>query len=175
VKIQVIQKKVCMVGVSAVGKTSLVSRYVYQRFQNRYLSTIGTTISRKEVDLQLPDRLVKVKLIIWDLAGTEHFSTVMQSYFRGVSGVLMVCDLTRPETLSALMYHIRQLREIKASTSFVIVGNKMDLEEERQISNADLEALSESHGVPYFLSSAKTGEQVERVFQSLVHQMVVKE
>ena len=169
---QVIQKKICMIGMPGVGKTSLVSRYVYQRFQEKYLTTIGTTISRKEVDLGEESTSTRVKLIIWDLSGTEHFSAIMRSYYRGASGAVLVCDLTRPETLGALVHHVREMKAMNPNISFVLVGNKNDLVDERLITDEGLQAISDMHDLPYFLTSAKTGTHVNMAFQTLARALV---
>ena len=169
---RVIQKKICMVGIAEVGKTSLVRRYVYHRFQEKYLSTVGTTISRKEVQVETDTEHILVKLILWDLAGSEHLSTVTKSYLRGAAGAVMVSDLTRPESLSILVHHIKELQAINKAASFALVGNKLDLTDQLRVPESDLAALSHSYRAPYFMTSAKTGENVERMFYDLALRLV---
>ncbi len=169
---QVIQKKICMVGVAGVGKTSLVRQFVYHRFQEKYLSTVGTTISRKEVEVDIADQRVVVKLILWDLAGSAHLSSVTKSYLRGASGAVMVSDLTRPESLSVLLHHIKELKAINPKASFVLVGNKVDLNDELKVPETDLIALGHTYRAPHFLTSAKTGENVEHMFHVLARHLV---
>jgi small GTP-binding protein len=167
-----IQKKVCMIGVPAVGKTSLVNQFVYRRFSEKYLSTIGTTISRKEVQVDRDGQSVDMKLIIWDLAGTESFSWVMKSYYRGAAGAIMVCDLTRPESLNALVFHFREFKKANPGASFVIAGNKNDLTDQRLIDEHDLQDLASAYNCEYYLSSAKTGEHVDSMFYTLADSML---
>ena len=93
-----ISKKVCLLGDFAVGKTSLVRRFVLNIFEDRYLSTIGVKVSRKTVVTPGPGDLIELTLMLWDLAGSEEFDQVRASYLRGASGAVLVCDLTRPET-----------------------------------------------------------------------------
>lgn len=169
---RVLQKKICMIGIAEVGKTSLVRRYVYHRFQELYLSTVGTTISRKEVKLDADGEPVLVKMILWDLAGSEHLSTVTKSYLRGAAGAVMVSDLTRPESLSILVHHIKELQALNQAASFVLVGNKVDLIDEIRVPESDLAALGHTYHAPHFLTSAKTGENVERMFYTLAQQLV---
>ena len=162
----IIQKKICLLGDFAVGKTSLVRKFVEGRFDDRYLSTIGVKISRKTLARPYGD----LNLLVWDLAGGDEFSA-QSSYLRGAAGALIVCDLTRRETLAAFERYARQVRALIATTPLVFVGNKVDLVAERAISDADLQDACTPPGGPYFLSSAKTGEQVEAAFLRLAEQL----
>ena len=159
-----LQKKVCLLGDFAVGKTSLIRRFVENRFDDKYLSTIGVKISRKTIARE--EHLTN--LLIWDLAGGDDFSKAGSSYLRGAVGALVVCDLTRPETLEALAYYAKQLRAINETAVLVFVGNKADLVEERKISEADLSQASHDFGAQCLLTSALTGSNVEDAFHCLV-------
>jgi small GTP-binding protein len=162
----VIQKKICLLGDFAVGKTSLVRRFVEGRFDERYLSTIGVKISRKP----LTRPYGTLNLLVWDLAGSEEVGAE-SSYIRGASGALIVCDLTRRDTLSGLEHYAAQLRQLNPKAVTVFVGNKADLIETRAISDEDLQALSAKLNSPCFLSSAKTGENVENAFLNLAERI----
>jgi len=162
----VIQKKVCLLGEFAVGKTSLVRRFVEGRFDDRYLSTIGVKISRKT--LERPTGLLN--MLVWDLAGADEFGS-QSAYLRGAAGALIVCDLTRRETLAAFERYARQVRALNVAAPLVFLGNKVDLVAERAITDADLQAASATLGGPYLLSSAKTGEQVEAAFLHLAERL----
>ena len=163
-----IQKKVCLLGDFAVGKTSLVSRFVEGRFDDKYLSTIGVKISRKVVQRGDSER---VNLLLWDLAGGDDFSKSGASYLRGAAGALIVCDLTRAETLRAVSYYSQQIGTISETAALVIVGNKVDLTTECEISDYDMAALAADLNAPYLLVSAKTGQCVEEAFQLLTDRM----
>lgn len=163
----VIQKKVCLLGDIAVGKTSLIRRFVEGRFDDRYLSTIGVKISRKS----LPHGDNTLNLLIWDLAGGDDFSQVGNSYLRGAAGAIIVCDLTRRETLNAFDYYVKQLQQINGKTALVFVGNKCDLVAERVIPEPELETIGKNFNCPTLLTSAKTGEQVEKAFALLAEQL----
>jgi len=166
-----VQKKICLLGEFAVGKTSLVRRFVEGRFDDRYLSTIGVKISR----CQLARSYGKLNLLLWDLAGSDEFNgQIRANYLRGAAGALIVCDLTRAETLSGFRRYVDQIQAVGLSIPLVFVGNKVDLPEERLISEADLIAVSEEFNAPYFLSSAKTGENVASVFEKLAEKIEKK-
>ncbi|GAB4527950.1 MAG: Rab family GTPase [Anaerolineales bacterium] len=160
----VIQKKICMLGDFAVGKTSLVHRFVEGRFDDRYLSTIGVKVSRRIVTLA---ERTTVHLLVWDLAGSEEFTGVQASYLQGAAGALLVCDLTRSTTLDSLSRYAQRLREVRPQANLILVGNKNDLTAERAIEDDDLAALASELRATWFTTSAKSGENVEAAFTSL--------
>lgn len=158
-----IQKKVCLLGDFAVGKTSLIRRFIEGVFEDKYLSTIGTKVSRKS--LTIDD--IALTLLIWDLAGGEKFSRVMHSYYRGASGAILVCDVTRVETMTIVEQYASDFCCINPGVPFIIVGNKVDLVEQRTVPDAQLDEIAAQLNAPWFASSAKTGVNVETVFQTL--------
>jgi small GTP-binding protein len=158
----VIQKKICLLGDFAVGKTSLIRRFVEGRFDDKYLSTIGVKISRKTIE----HKNNTLNLLVWDLAGGEDFSKMGATYLRGAVGALIVCDLTRPDTLAAWVFYAKQMRAINPNALLVFAANKADLKDERRIEEADLIASSEALGGSYLLTSAKTGDGVEDAFNA---------
>ncbi|MGB0387420.1 MAG: Rab family GTPase [Ardenticatenaceae bacterium] len=165
---KVIQKKICLLGDFAVGKSSLVRRFVEGRFDDKYLSTIGVKISRKV--LTRPN--CRVKMLLWDLSGGQEISKAQLSYLRGTAGALIVCDLTRAETLGAFELYARQVRKLNFKVPLVFIGNKADLKDERVISDTQLQMLCQDLGAPYLLTSAKTGMNVEAAFELLSDQLI---
>ena len=163
----VVQKKVCLLGDFAVGKTSLVRRFVEGRFDEKYLSTIGVKISRKVLERDG----YTLSLLIWDLAGGEDFKEISQRYLLGAVGALIVCDLTRAETLTSLERYAEQLRAIDTSAAIVLIGNKVDRAKELVIGDDMLESAGRTTASPWLLTSAKTGEQVEKAFLLLAKQI----
>lgn len=156
-----IQKKVCLLGDFAVGKTSLIRRYVEGRFDDKYLTTVGVVVSRKAImrsDLAL-------NLLIWDLAGGRDFS--QSGYLLGAAGALVACDLTRATTLAAFQGYVAQVRNVNPGVSVVLIANKSDLYEERAISDEQLLSMAHQLSSPLLLTSAKSGENVERAFSML--------
>ena len=165
---RIVQKKICLLGSFAVGKTSLVRRYIQGCFDDKYLSTVGVKVSRKI----LPQLNCDLHMLIWDLAGGKEFSRLEWGYLQGVAGAIIVCDLTRPDSLPAYHNYAQQVRTINRSVPLVFFANKVDLITERVISDQILQSISAELGGPMLLTSAKTGEQVEEGFQLLAQRLV---
>lgn len=158
----VIQKKICMVGVFGTGKTCMVQRFVHSMFSTKYLSTVGVKIDKKPV--QVGDQAVT--LMLWDLEGRDATIDVNPNYIRGAHGLIYVADGTRRETVEQAL----SLREMVAgnlgSIPSVMAFNKSDLTEQWQLGPAD-EASVAADGLHLIRTSAKTGEGVEATFQWL--------
>ena len=169
-----ISKKVCLLGDFAVGKTSLVRRFVYNAFDDKYLATIGVKVSRKTVVLPERDELVDLALLLWDLAGSEEFSAMRASYLRGASGAILVCDVTRPETLAGLAAYVDDMRRVAPDARFVVAANKVDLPDAR-LAPAEVHAFADALHTACYLTSAKTGRQVEDVFRHLGRLLVAND
>lgn len=167
-------KKVCLLGYFSVGKTSLVRRFVEGRFDERYLSTIGVKVDRKPLSLSTEDGEIALNLMLWDLVGGPDAGPAIASYYRGASGAVIVCDLTRPETLPALTTCAKEFLAVNPAAKLVLAANKVDLVEEHQLSEEVLAATAFELDAPMFLTSAKTGERVEDMFHQLGTLVVVK-
>lgn len=165
----IVQKKVCLLGDFGVGKTSLIRRFVEDRFDDKYLTTIGVKISRKVIARSYG----AMSLLIWDLAGSTGFDSFTNpSYMQGTAGAIIVCDISRRETLTIVAEYARQARIINPRIHLVFVCNKMDLATDRVIIDEELQEVSSTFGDgTYFLSSAKTGENVEDIFFSLAEKI----
>jgi len=164
-----IQKKICMLGAFAVGKTSLVQRFVQSIFSEKYHSTIGVKVDKKCTSVDGQD----INLILWDIHGEETFKKIQTSYLRGSSGYLLVVDGTRLETLDIAM-KIRERVEMEIGVlPFVLVLNKCDLTDAWAIS-AEVEMELEQQGIVLFKSSAKSGQNVEAAFQFLAEKVMEK-
>lgn len=170
-----INRKVCLLGDFAVGKTSMVRRFIYERFDDKYLSTIGVKVSRKTIVVSHQTQLINLSLILWDLAGSEEFDQLRSSYLRGASGAVLVCDLTRPETLPHLSTYLDDLRRISPSAQVILAANKADLAAEQRLTAAEIEAYAADHRIPFHLTSAKTGEGVENIFRQLGQLILVRQ
>ncbi len=162
--------KVCLVGESAVGKTSLVRRFVLDVYGDAYIKTIGTKVTRREVVIFPPDGpAVNVNLVIWDIMADAGFRDVLQdAYFAGARGLLAVADITRRPTLADLVPWIDSARGLAGrSIPAVIVGNKSDLAARAELGPGDLQAFAGGFGYTWVSTSAKTGENVEGAFRRL--------
>jgi len=166
--IKQVKRKVLLIGDGAVGKTSLIKKFVTDRFDDKYITTIGTKITKKDLRYDVPGNEMILTLMIWDILGQKGYTSIQASSYRGAEGAMIVCDLTRKETLaSTIEYWIPELRKVAENISFVFVGNKCDLVEERQISEDELKETAAKFGSSSFVSSAKTGENVETIFSKL--------
>ena len=161
-----IQKKICMVGAFAVGKTSLVARFVESIFSEKYHTTVGVKISKKA--LQVGDQ--EWHLILWDLAGEDEFLQIRTSYLRGSAGYLLVVDGTRRATLDTAMSIQQRIVDTVGHIPFVVLFNKSDLTNEWEIANDAFEELSHK-GWSWLKASAKTGEGVDEAFLTLITKM----
>src|SRR5262247_2030878 len=154
-----IQKKICMVGAFAVGKTSLVARFVESIFSEKYHTTVGVKISKKA--LHVGDQ--EWHLILWDLAGEDEFLQIRTSYLRGSSGYLLVVDGTRRATLDTALSIQQRITEAVGQIPFVVLFNKSDLESEWDISNDAMAEITQREW-PWLKTSAKTGVGVDEAF-----------
>ncbi len=166
----VIQKKICLIGSFAVGKTSLVKRFVYDRFPDRYITTFGVKIEKKVVQTNIGP----INLMLWDLAGEDEFQKVRDSYLRGASGHLIVVDGTRRDTLNKALIlkdradHVDSQYDPKP---FVLLLNKIDLEDKWEITEDFLSNFVQEDWI-ILKTSAKTGQGVEEAFQILTQKML---
>ena len=164
----VVQKKICLLGAFAVGKTSLVLRYVNSMFGEKYHTTVGVKIDKK----QLVSNGEDITLMIWDLAGQDDLTRLRTSYLRGVSGYVIVADGTRPFSLNTAINMHKEAREYTGDVPFIVAINKADLRDEQwQVEEEQLRAL-ENDGATVILTSAKTGDGVEEIFQQLTQNIL---
>jgi small GTP-binding protein len=162
-----LQKKICMVGAFATGKTSLVSRFVFSLFSEKYLTTVGVKIDKKALNVEERN----VNLILWDLYGEDEFQKIRLSYLRGSSGYLLVVDGTRRSTLEKAYSLQTRVEETIGKIPFVLVLNKWDLTDEWEIENTEIDEIAQK-GWTVMKTSAKSGLGVEDVFQTLAHKIV---
>ena len=163
--------KICLVGEKAVGKTSLVKRYVFNEFDNKYITTIGTKVVKKIISIKHPkdDRILDAHLLVWDIIGQKGFRQLLQeAYFSGVQGIIGVCDNTRESTLSELESWIDEVHQITQDIPTVFLGNKCDLTDLQEIGLNELKSFSSRYESPgAYLTSAKTGVNVDLSFNIL--------
>lgn len=165
-----LKAKICLIGEAAVGKTSLIRRYVEDSFDDRYISTLGSKVSLKKVWLSSrsdPAKNIEVQLSIWDLIGERSYlDTLHQEYLKGAQGIIAVCDITRYSTFEALEEWVSAAFKVAGEVPLAIVVNKVDLKGEIMClydENEPQERAERSHGFALW-ASAKTGENVNPIF-----------
>ena len=163
----IMRKKICMLGTFAVGKTSLVARYVRGIFSEKYLTTIGVKIDKKSIDRNGH----QIELLLWDLNGEDRFQKFSTSYLRGADGYLLVVDGTRRGTLDAALTLHDRAQEALGEVPFILLLNKADLIDEWELDDEDWAPL-ETRGWTILKTSAKTGTRVEEAFDILARQLV---
>jgi len=164
-----LQKKICMLGAFATGKTSLVVQFVHSIFTDKYYTTIGVKIDKKELTIGTQD----VNLVLWDLAGEDEFLQVHMSYLRGSSGYLLVADGTRPATLDTARSLQKRVEAAIGYVPFVLMLNKSDLTAGWEVGEEALANLSEK-GWDIIITSARSGLGVEEAFVTLVKKILEK-
>ncbi len=168
--------KICLIGESAVGKTNIIRRFVFNHFDDKYIATIGTLLTKKVLQIRSPQSgtLVNVILLVWDIMGQLDFRRlVRQEYFLGANGLIATCDVTKIDTLYALPEWMKTAQEITGEVPVVFLGNKYDLADEQEVFREDIKNLATKYSnAPVFLTSAKTGENVELAFRILSEKML---
>lgn len=165
-----ISQKICMLGTFGVGKTSLVRQYVHHIFEENYLSTIGVSIEQKALPPHSNPKTGRkefLNLILWDIAHLEKFSIAHKNYFHGSQGAIVVYDLTRPQTVSETEKFLTPFLEINPDSQIIFAGNKTDLVEKKVLDLEQFLRFPREHHSELILTSAKTGENVEAIFQKL--------
>jgi len=168
-----ILKKVVLLGDGGVGKTSLIARYVVNKFDNKYIATIGTKVSRRDIQVVKPNLIINLRMMIWDILGQKEYSKIRSASLSGAQGVILVGDLSRPETVQSLEdFWLKEVNAIVGKIPTVIVGNKSDLAKPDSMSSTMLESMGQRLGIPILVTSAKTGTNVEAIFTTLGEQLV---
>ena len=165
-----LKTKICLIGEKAVGKTSLIKRYVLDIFDDRYVTTIGTKVTKKRLTLPKPEQDLEIRMdmTIWDIMGEKGFRELLkEAYFYGANGVLAVADITRESTLRDLDDWIDSTIKVVGKIPVLMAINKQDLTEEFDYGDVEISQIAKAFGAPYIRTSAKTGENVEMAFYRL--------
>ena len=156
-----------MLGSFAVGKTSLVRRYVKGIFSDKYLTTMGAKIDKKTVEIDG----IQVDLLLWDLNGEDRFQELSMDYIQGASGYLLVIDSTRQSSLDAAHTLHQKVQSVIGNAPFILVLNKTDLQQKWDSCEREMEQLLEQ-GWTISRTSAKTGTGVDEVFTQLAQMLL---
>ena len=163
--------KLIMCGDYQVGKTSLIRRYVEDKFLDMYLSSIGVDITKKKISITDD---CNVSFLIWDVAGQrKQFQAQRGRFYAGASSVFIVFDKSRPESFASIDFWIKDIKSaIYDPIPILLIGNKADLVLEEQITTAQVAAKAAELGYPFIETSAKTGENVTEAFTYMAYQIV---
>jgi len=170
---ETLKKNIILLGDGATGKTSLVGRFVTDQFDEKYITTIGSKVTKKDVYIEFNGETVHMIMLIWDILGQKGYHYTQALSFGGIEGALLVSDLTRPETLKSLEeYWIPSLISVTGTLPMIFLGNKSDLTDQIEIKERELKTCSSKYDPcelkhQYTLTSAKTGKNVEKSFKEL--------
>jgi small GTP-binding protein len=157
--------KTVVVGDSCTGKTCLVFRCVRTRFDEESLPTLGVEFLTKIVQTERH----RIELQLWDTAGQELFRSVTRGYYRGSAAVLVVFDLTSRDSFDHIGRWLQDVMDVARSDAVtILIGNKSDLADARQVSTEEAESFANENSMKYFETSAKTGANVEEAFEAVV-------
>ena len=170
---RVMKKKVCLIGNSKVGKTSLLERFIEDEFYNSYTATISAKVFKKELLVNVPynggSNGIKITLTIWDLIGhrDKEYWSILKRYIMNTDGVVLVCDLTSKSSLEDLKTWIASVFNTIGVIPFIVIANKMDLVQQIELTKKDIQEFTSQYNSEFFYASAKTGMNVTESFQRL--------
>ena len=159
--------KLLILGDSRVGKTSLILNYVDKMFPEAHISTLGVEYKEKTII----KNNFNIRLQIWDTAGEERFRSITKNIFRNANGILFVYDVTNKESFVNIKNWIKDTENVDKEIKGLIIGNKIDLDEQRVIFYEDLEEIGEKYGMPFLETSAKNGTNVNECFETLIDEL----
>jgi len=166
-------KKIGLVGDSGVGKTSLIRRFVIDVFDDKYVATIGTKVSKRDVEFKYPDKTVYLTLMIWDILGQKDYKKMRTQGMSGSHGVVLVGDTSRPETVESIEdFWLPELWETLGNLPMVFVANKYDVEGKNSPASQKMTQIGEKTEMPVIFTSAKTGHNVELLFRKIGEMMI---
>ena len=162
--------KILLLGDSSVGKTCFLMRYTENTFQEIHMSTIGLDYKLKNVQL---DDGKMVKIQIWDTAGQDRFRSITKNYYKGAHGIILLYSVTDRKTFDNVKNWISQIKEeVSEKVTIILVGNKIDDEEHRVVKYEEGEKMGNEFGLKFFECSAKTGDNVDPIFEELIKKTV---
>jgi len=156
--------KLVLLGEANVGKTSLVYRFIENKFRENYKSTLGVNLLKKDMEI---DEYGGVSAQIWDLGGQESFKSLRQLYLEGANGALLVYDMTSKKSFEKLNEWVQSFREARDDAPIILIGNKSDLKKQIKITESESGEYANANNMVLIITSAKTGQNVEQAFVKL--------
>ena len=161
--------KILLLGDSEVGKSCFLMRYSENVFIENYITTIGLDYKLKTVKL---DSGKSIKVQLWDTAGQDKYRTIAKNYYKGSHGILLLYDITKQSSFDNIREWVRDIKEEVSEKAIIfLIGNKIDMDEQRKITKEKGEELAEEYKIPFFEASAKSGENVDEVFKALYNKI----
>ena len=162
--------KLIIVGDSSVGKTSILLKYIDDIFPDRYVATIGVECKIKIFKY----KGFNIKLQIWDTAGQERFHSITKNFFHNVDGIFFVYDITNNRTFKGVKNWIKEAEEVGNSFEKILIGNKCDLIDEREVNPEEVEAYCKIKNIKFYETSAKNNINLKEVFDKIV-ELILKD
>ena len=156
--------KLLLLGDSSVGKTSILLKYISNKFDESSISTVGVDYMDKIIDYNK----FKIKLQIWDTSGEEKFRTITKNFYRNADGLLVVFDLTKKESYDHIRIWINEAKENNDKLKTLLIGNKLDLKDERIVAIDVAKQFAEKNNLKYIETSAKDGTNINESFQAII-------
>ena len=162
--------KILILGDSTVGKTCFLTRYTDNTFQEEYLASIGMDYKIKSYEKEDGN---SIKLYIWDTAGQDRFRSITRNYYKGADGIILIYDITNEESFNNVKHWINSIKEeAPDKVVIILVGNKVDDEENRKIKKENGEKISQEFKLPFFECSAKADINVNSAFEALIKKLI---
>ncbi len=163
--------KLVLLGEANVGKTSLVYRFIENKFRENYKSTLGVNLLKKDMEI---DKYGSVSAQIWDLGGQESFKSLRKLYLEGANGALLVYDMTNKKSYEKLDEWVQSFREARDDAPIILIGNKSDLKNQIKITESESKEYATVNNLGIIITSAKTGQNVEEAFIELSSKIIDK-